>query len=303
MDRRPSHLWIQGGSQADRHALLDALGLPDGLVGSVDAHQRLRGPYTAAGTVVRSLVPTVVPADSERVRRHDIEVLSVAPELGPLVPNSRQTLTSMAIPKERTRFYAPLRTRRIANGLVELVRDALPDDGRRALIFDNVEHAEATDLEFLASLLRRTDPSRLTVVICSASDALASAELLDVLSTRAVVHELTATRCADRPAAHGDPTADAWSYVAGECLSDRPGLRAAYELLDASCGPSSTIGGRPSWNTSTSRRSGSAPSLSTSSEGAILEGRAQTPCARLRTTACAWASIRPQPTAVGGRSP
>ena len=232
MDRRPSHLWIQGGSQADRHALLDALGLPDGLVGSVDAHQRLRGPYTAAGTVVRSLVPTVVPADSERVRRHDIEVLSVAPELGPLVPNSRQTLTSMAIPKERTRFYAPLRTRRIANGLVELVRDALPDDGRRALIFDNVEHAEATDLEFLSSLLRRTDPSRLTVVICSASDALASAELLDVLSTRAVVHELTATRCADRPAAHGDPTADAWSYVAGECLSDRPGLRAAYELLD-----------------------------------------------------------------------
>ena len=150
------HIWIRGGLRTDRHARLESLELPPGLVAVVDSHQRLRGPYTAAGTLVRALVPAVVPADAEAIKRYDIEVLSVAPELSSAVPGSRETLTSMAIPKERTRFYAPLRTRRIANGLVELIRASLVGRDPRSLVLENVEHAEQTDLEFIAALIRRS---------------------------------------------------------------------------------------------------------------------------------------------------
>ena len=184
-----THLWIRGACRADRRAHIESLGLPAELVAPVDAHQRLRGPYTAAGSVVRALVPRVVPADADSVRRYDIEVLSVAPELSSIVPGSRETLTSMAIPKERTRFYAPLRTRRIANGLVELVQASLPVTSPRSLIVENVEHAEATDLEFLAALLRRIDPARLVVLLCSGSDDLPG-ELRDVVASCAVLHQL-----------------------------------------------------------------------------------------------------------------
>ena len=123
----PQHLWITGGRRADRErclARLPAALLPT-LVPAVDAHRRLRGPYTAAGAIVRALVPGVIDRDPGLVRRYDIELLSAAPDLAPVVPSSRETLTSMAIPAERTRYYALLRTRRIANGLVEFVCGAL----------------------------------------------------------------------------------------------------------------------------------------------------------------------------------
>ena len=91
----------------------------------------------------------------------------------------------MAIPDERTRFYARLRTRRISNGLVEFFRDSLPDGRPGTLVVENVEHAEPTDLEFLAALVRRIDPDRLTVVICSGTDELPDPELTSVLGSRA----------------------------------------------------------------------------------------------------------------------
>ena len=43
----------------------------------------------------------------------------------------------MALPAERTRYYARLRTKRIANGLAELVRDTLPADGPRTLVVES----------------------------------------------------------------------------------------------------------------------------------------------------------------------
>ena len=117
--------------------MLDRLRLPDRLVPTIDAHRHHRGPYTAAGTLVRALAPNVVESDTELVRRHDIELLSIAPELHSVVPNSRETLTSMALPKERTRFYAMLRTRRISNGVVEFVTRRLPPgDGPWVLVVD-----------------------------------------------------------------------------------------------------------------------------------------------------------------------
>ncbi|WUH88942.1 tetratricopeptide repeat protein [Streptomyces sp. NBC_00433] len=224
------HHWVHGGSRRGRADAVRSLAAPPALLPSglpVDAHRRLRGPYTAANTVARALVPEVLRRDAAPVRRYDIEVLSVAPELSDQVPNSRETLTSMALPAERTRYYARLRTKRIANGLAEFVRDALPSGGPRTLVVENAEHAEATDVEFIAALVRRVDPARLTVVVCSGGDAGALDERLrSVLDARAL--ETTVT--AGPPA---QPGGDAWSYVSGECLAEEPATHAAYEALDA----------------------------------------------------------------------
>ncbi|WP_333768271.1 tetratricopeptide repeat protein [Streptomyces sp. IBSBF 2435] len=228
----PRHHWVHGGTRQSRAAAVRSLALPpallpSGLLPPVDAHRRLRGPYTAANAVVRALVPEVLRRDPAPVARYDIEVLSVAPELSDQVPNSRETLTSMALPAERTRYYARLRTKRIANGLAELVRDTLPADGPRTLVVESAEHAEATDVEFLAALVRRVDPARLTVVICSGGgDGALDERLRSVLDARALV------TAAGAAGASAEGAEDAWSYVSGECLAEGPAARAAYDALE-----------------------------------------------------------------------
>jgi tetratricopeptide (TPR) repeat protein len=233
-----SHHWLRGGLGADRVAARQALGIPAELIPPVDAHRRLRGPYTAAATVVRALVPAMLATGPDVVGRHDIELLSVAPELSASVPNSRETLTSMAIPKERTRFYARLRTKRIANGLVEFVRDSLPEGAPRALVFENVEHAEQTDLEFLSTLLRRVDPNRLTVVICTGEEGIPEGELRSAVDRLARPHTVTTGKQSYAlmstwapPRGRSERRALAWRYISTECTSDDPQLRRAYQEL------------------------------------------------------------------------
>ncbi|MEU6281141.1 tetratricopeptide repeat protein [Streptomyces sp. NPDC047028] len=234
-----AHLRLQGGTRHDRAAAVDGLPLPPpvlpALLPPVDCHRRLRGPYTAAGTIARALVPAVLAADPDLVRRHDIELLSAAPELSSIVPNSRETLTSMALPAERTRFYARLRTRRIANGLAEFVRDALPalgHDGPRRLVLENAEHAETTDQEFLATLIRRVAPDTLTVVLCGAEAPDPDGDLAPAL-------ERHTTAVPVPPAGPGpaQPTdAPALQWVAADGLLDGPSgeaARTAYEALPA----------------------------------------------------------------------
>jgi tetratricopeptide (TPR) repeat protein len=232
MTKFPStHKWVVGGRRCDRQAALSSLALPVEIVPSIDAHRRLRGPYTAAGTLARAVAPAVVSKRPDLVRRHDIELLSVAPELSDIIPNSRETLTSMAIPAERTRFYARLRTRRIANGLAEFLRDSLPEDQPRALVVENVDHADPTDLEFLAALVRRIDPDRLTVVVCSGSDELPDEDLLSVLGSQAE-RVVARANSVDRSPGEGDDPA--WAYIATDGTSDDRRLHAAYERLTPS---------------------------------------------------------------------
>jgi tetratricopeptide (TPR) repeat protein len=264
----PAHLWITGGRRAGRERAVAGLGLPaallpwevpallPGQVRAVDAHRRLRGPYTAAGAIVRALVPEVAGRDPGLVRRYDIELLSAAPDLAPIVPSSRETLTSMAIPAERTRFYALLRTKRIANGLVEFVSgalpgqargpavsgspspvDSLPGGGPRALVVENVDQADQTDLEFLAAAVRRIDPGHLTLVLCSQAQALADEALAGELrqSARIVTvsnHEEPGPGAGARGAADPDL---AWEFVAADGTADAPRALAAYDALDP-CG-------------------------------------------------------------------
>ncbi|WP_042372107.1 tetratricopeptide repeat protein [Streptacidiphilus neutrinimicus] len=221
-----THYWLRGGLRRDRgRALLDlgvSLDAPDTLV--VDAHRRLRGPFTAAGTLARLLVPGTLRRDAALVQRYDIELLSAAPELRTSVPNSRETLTSMAIPAERTRYYARLRTVRIGNGLVEFVREAAAGEGLRRVVVEQVDQADPTDLEFLANLVRRVDPGLLQVVVCMPKTLPDDENLLAVLREHAALVDVL-------PASEAtvlDPAA----YVMGDCVSDEPADLAAYLALD-----------------------------------------------------------------------
>ena len=220
------HLWLRGARRSDRAAMFAVLDLPAELIPAVDAHSRLRGPYTAAGTMARALAPRVLIELPEVARRHDIELLSVAPELAERMSYSKQTLTSMALPKERTRFYARLRTLRTAHGLVEFLRDGMPD-GRWTIVVENIDRAEFTDQEFLATALRRLDPSRLRLVLCSAGDP-SDDGLTAALASYAEQVDVVPSSSWETP-----PADAARQYVTGDCVSDDDGLRGAYEALSA----------------------------------------------------------------------
>src|SRR3954453_12248087 len=84
-------------------------------------HARRRGAFTAAGSVIRRLVPDLLQGHADLVQRYDVEVLAAAPELADRIANERATLTSEADPQTRTRYYPHHRTRWIGNGLTDLV--------------------------------------------------------------------------------------------------------------------------------------------------------------------------------------
>lgn len=206
------HLWISAPT-ADPD-------LP--LLARIDAHRRLRGPYTAAGSLVRALVPAALERSPAIVARHDVELLTVAPELRGTVTCTRETLTSLAPPEERTRFYPPARTQRVAHGLAEWLRDVVAADGgpRRALIIERVEEADPTDMEWIATLLRRIDPARIQLVVC------AGAELGDGALTDALRRHAERRPGAPLPAL----AATAAGYVASECTDARQ--QGAYDALE-----------------------------------------------------------------------
>ncbi|OAR26364.1 hypothetical protein A8W25_13155 [Streptomyces sp. ERV7] len=164
MREATAHLWITGPTRAAREAAAAALPFPDPV--SVDCHRGLRGPYTGAGELMRSLVPRThergpLPGGTR------LSILAAAPDLSALLGAAEATLTSAAPPGERTRWYGHERTRRIANGLVDHLA-AHP--GPHTLVLHDVHEADATDAEFLAIALRRLDPARVRIVVCSDDD-------------------------------------------------------------------------------------------------------------------------------------
>lgn len=230
---RPQHHWVTGGSRADRESATDALALPPALTAPIDAHRRLRGPYTAAGTLLRAIVPQALAATPELPARYDIEILAAAPELRAVLPMARETLTSLAAVRERTRFYGADRTSQLAHGMTEFLRAQLAGcPGPRSLVLDNVEHADPADAELLAILLRRMDPARLSLIIRTADDSLEQ--------SLAAALERYASRHQVRPAPAAQSAADvpavldglASRYVQADCISDDPALLAAYRALD-----------------------------------------------------------------------
>jgi tetratricopeptide (TPR) repeat protein len=238
MNPQPAaHLWVRGGRRADRERYLTSLRLPPPLIrpdatatgpGVMDSHRRLRGPYTAAGTVLRALVPGLLADAPALVRRHEVEILSIAPELRDMLPATRDTLTSLAVPAERTRFYSRLRTLRMAHGVAELLRD-IPSDGTpRSLVVESVEHADPTDAELLSVLLRRLGPGQLCIVVC-AGDDLPAGPLAGALARHATAHPVQQSTVDVQAASTGDVGRLAAEYVQRDGTSDDPVLRAGYD--------------------------------------------------------------------------
>ncbi|MGE5287699.1 MAG: tetratricopeptide repeat protein [Micromonosporaceae bacterium] len=254
MTIKPRHRWIRGGLRADREQFISRMDLPPSIFSPVDAHARLRGPYTAGGMIVRGLAVATLRSHPGLARRHDIEFRALAPELRDAVPLMREVLAESVPPGERTRIHPMLRTRRLAHGLTDFLRDYLLelDPGPHALVIENVHHADPSDRELVATLLRRLDASLLTVVACAGDPVPGGAEgheeghegqqegadlLDDALArhaTRVRVPYLRAgtVERGGRTRERGDDTASlAARYVKGDGISDDPALLGAYARL------------------------------------------------------------------------
>ncbi|MCJ0871244.1 tetratricopeptide repeat protein [Streptomyces sp. AP-93] len=229
------HHWICAPHHRERETLRAGLDLPP-LLASLDAHRRLRGPYTAAGTLLRLVAPEALERRPELAARHYIELQESTPELAPLVPQITHHMEEQSSAGEVSRYPARLHSLRVAHGIVDFLLAALADDGAggpRTLVVENVEHADVTDQEFLAAALRRIPPELLTLVLCSGT-----AELLDppgfpsLSLPEALAAHAEQTRGAGSvlPPAPAGPGA-ARRYVDGDCLDDSPALIAAYEEL------------------------------------------------------------------------
>jgi tetratricopeptide (TPR) repeat protein len=130
--------------------------------GPIDAHRNLRGPYTAAGTLLRAMCAEAQAHAPEVVAAHLLTLLAVAPELRSRVPVPADAKRWLAIPREGN---WPRWTRRLAHGLADFLLASLPilrPDGVR-LVFTNVDCADYTDQEFIAVLLSRADPGVLSL--------------------------------------------------------------------------------------------------------------------------------------------
>jgi tetratricopeptide (TPR) repeat protein len=220
-DERHLHMIPPPGGRAD---------VPHGtppLLAAVSADRRLRGPYTAAGSLVRAIAADAVARVPELVARHDVELLTVAPELAAVIECGRETLTSSSSPEERTRFYPRARSRRVAHGLVEFLDAYVASlDGARTVLFDGIGQADGTDVEWLAILLRRSDPARLRVVVVGMPEDPKSE--LGMAIDRYTRPALFTAALAE-PVESESTWALADRHVATDCTSDDPGLVAAYE--------------------------------------------------------------------------
>ncbi|BFV60010.1 hypothetical protein KCMC57_up51140 [Kitasatospora sp. CMC57] len=232
----PRHHWIRAPHRAARAAAHEQLALPPVLV-TVSAHRRLRGPYTAVGSLLRALVPDALTRCPEVVRRHDVEILSTAPELRGTVPASRETLTSLAVPKERTRYYSRLRTLRIAHGLVEFLTEyALAlGGGPHTLVVEDLHRADPTDQEFIAVLVRRMDPALLTVVAHTGTEPVEEpeGETAAPLAPALAAHCVAVDGTAPAEHQHLPESGLAARYVDEDGTSEDPRAAEAYQLLPA----------------------------------------------------------------------
>ncbi|MFJ8433882.1 tetratricopeptide repeat protein [Kitasatospora sp. NPDC094019] len=237
------HHWVRADGRHARAAARATLDLPP-VLAEVNADRRLRGPYTAVGSILRAILPDALARCPEAVTGHDIELLSTTPELRDLVPATRETLTSLAVPKERTRFYSALRTLRIAHGLVEFLEAYLRalGTGPHTLVVEDAHRADPTDGEFLAVLLRRIDPGLLTVVVTTGTEPLErpTGPGRETLPDALAVHCAVLGPADPDPGAAADPEPAGYgqaelgrAHIAADGIGDDAEELAAYLALPA----------------------------------------------------------------------
>jgi hypothetical protein len=204
------HQWLVGGVATCGSELAARGGRR--LLARVDAHRRLRGPYTAAGALLRQLSRGMRRTRPELVEAHRAEWRAAVPE-----PDT---------------IAVGLDPVSVADGLVDLLHAYLAGSSGWLLVVDHADEADPTDAAFLAALLRRTDAGLLAVAVRTHGKPL-PAPLSQALAEFAVV-------CPERPPRDlpvclpDNPTEVirlAADFVATECLSPDPLVRAAYASL------------------------------------------------------------------------
>jgi tetratricopeptide (TPR) repeat protein len=134
----------------------------------VDAHRNRRGPFTAAGGLIRALIEDAAHSAPELVATHLVTLLLAAPEIGRCVEVPTDVRQASVVSREGNPASW---MRRVANGAADFILGCF--EGRRStVVFTNVDHADHADQEFIATLLRRADPDTLRLCICTASDCL-----------------------------------------------------------------------------------------------------------------------------------
>jgi tetratricopeptide (TPR) repeat protein len=159
----PRHCWAAATTDSPADGERPA---PPAPLLDLRCHRGLRGPYAGGGALVRSIVPDLLPGHAELVTTRATEVIAIAPELASLLPTKPRTLTELASPRERSRFYAASRTLRLSHGLAELLMDwaRIRHPGGVVIAFRELDDADPTDRELVCVLLRRCDPRLVTVL-------------------------------------------------------------------------------------------------------------------------------------------
>ncbi|MDJ0347533.1 tetratricopeptide repeat protein [Streptomyces sp. H10-C2] len=220
----PRHCWIDATADASGDG---GLPLPPEAFLDVWCHRRLRGPYTGGGSLLRLIVPELMEANSEVVAARATEVVALAPELTPIVPQPPQTLTNLADSKERTRFYPATRAIRLSHGVAELLMDwaRIKHPGGVVIAFHDLDEADPTDRDLVAILLRRCNPALLSVIV--ENPGIADDALGQDLTARAL-------RVGNRPRPEPrfPPDADlAQLFIDSDGTSREPALLRAYSDL------------------------------------------------------------------------
>lgn len=225
-----NHQWLTGSSKQAR--TYKRGGEEAGTTYIMNCHQRYRGPYTGTSDLLRQLVPAVMENWSALVMDYSVEIMTIAPELKSLFAQEKETLTSVAVPKERTRFYSRTRTERLANGLCDMLKELAKDEklGCLQLRFEEAHQCDSLDAEFLSTLLRRSDPRLIQVIISSSTDIMHE-NLLAALQ-RYTLHEAVAgeEKPLDSKLQDEEELVHlAQRYVWSDCTSDNPLEKLAYE--------------------------------------------------------------------------
>src|SRR5579883_3257287 len=165
-NRRSRHAWVVAPFRRDRDAVTRD---PAYLWHVVDAHRNLRGPYTAAGELVRMLAPLAHARAPDLVEAYQLTLFSVAPDLGNRLPVSSAMERLFSYSGEG---YPRSWTRGLAHGLADFLIGfaALAPAKPRGIAFENVDQADPLDRECIAILLRRCDPTLVMLRIGTASD-------------------------------------------------------------------------------------------------------------------------------------
>jgi len=163
------HQWVVAPFRSDRHAF----GRSGDQWHDVNAHRNLRGCYTGAIAIVRQLVADPGTSIlSDLIAPQLLTLLFICPELAKPEFASAEVRKWLTFSAEGN---APSRTLRIAHGLADFLSayTAYASRSPVCISFENADFADSLDQEFLAVLLRRADPARLKIRLCTSSDQLA----------------------------------------------------------------------------------------------------------------------------------